>query len=585
MVYIIADNIISPLGVSSEQNYKALLEGRSALKSYPANYYGIPDGFVASLFSSEQEQVIHRDNLTRFEGLVVSCAQNAVAEAGIDISSERVVLVLSTTKGNLEKHLGDSAVQIARALGVTTTPIVSCNACISGLTATILAERLIENGDYDYAVVCGADLQNQFIISGFGSLMALSAQECKPFDIERLGLNLGEAAATVVLSRTPKHEGDWSLRNGSIRNDAYHISTPSKNGDGAYKALEIAMQDIDKEDIAFVNAHGTATMFNDQMEAVAIQRAGLIDKPVNALKGYFGHTMGAAGILETILSIRALEDGNILATRGFEEIGVSAPIKVSSQMQHSAQRSFVKMISGFGGGNAAILATKGAPAKERIAEEKRELKTVHSVKVTPEGAWVDGELAESNIADGEQIYAPLAFLSAIYKGRIGNYPKFYKMDQLSRLGFVATELLLEAESKAACKEDVNDETLKSERFTEREDRAVIFFNRSSSIMADTSYTASISGADNYFPSPALFVYTLPNIVTGEIALRNKYKGETSFCILPFRDEEIIGKVLSASLLDSATTSMIAGWIDYENDGEFIAELEILETRINNKGDK
>lgn len=566
MVYIIADNIVSPLGDTTEQNCKALLEERSALKSYPANYYNIPQGFTASLFSSEQEEYFKKESLTRFESLVVTCAQSAVAKAGIDVSSKKVLLVLSTTKGNLEKHLGDSALQIARALGVATTPIVSCNACISGLSATIVAERLIENGEYDYAIVCGADLQNQFIISGFGSLMALSADECKPFDIERLGLNLGEAAAVMVLAKEPKGECGWSLQNGSIRNDAYHISTPSKSGDGAFKALEIALQGVDKEDIAFVNAHGTATMFNDQMEAVAIQRAGLIEKPVNALKGYFGHTMGAAGILETILSIKALEQGIIPATRGFSEIGVSAPIKVSGDAQHSDKRSFVKMISGFGGANAAILVSKGVAAKGRIAEEKRELKAVHSVKVTPEGAWADGTLVASN-----------ASLAEIYKKHIGDYPKFYKMDPLSKLGFVATELLLKAEAGSLKSPDVSE----SERFKEREDRAVIFFNRTSSIAADTSYTASISDPNNYFPSPALFVYTLPNIVTGEIALRNKYKGETSFCILPQRDETLMKKVLDASLLDSETHSIIAGWIDYPKDGEFIAELELLET-VNNK---
>ena len=552
MVYKIADNITSPLGETTEQNYKALLEGRSALKSYPANYYGIPDGFVASLFSAEQQARMKAEGLTSFESLVFYCAQKALKEADIDISSSRVVLVLSTTKGNLEKHLGDSAKQIAKALGITTEPVVACNACISGLSALVLAERLLEDGVYDYAVVCGADIQNQFIISGFGSLMALSPQECKPFDIERLGLNLGEAAAVMVLSRTRCSEKDWGIKNGVIRNDAYHISTPSKSGDGAFKSLEIALQGAKKEDVAFVNAHGTATMFNDQMEAVAIQRAGLLDKPVNALKGYFGHTMGAAGILETILSMRSLEDGNILATKGFEEIGVSAPIKVSGEMLHSEKRSFVKMISGFGGSNAALLATRGEA--ESASENNRKLKTLHSVKVTPFGAWTDGVLVDENLS-----------LTALYKKHIGDYPKFYKMDPLSKLGFVSTELLLKAEGSM------------SGRFTSREDRAVIFFNRSSSIMADTSYTASISDPNNYFPSPALFVYTLPNIVTGEIALRNSYKGETSFYILPSKDPSVMERVLKASLRDSVTTSMIAGWIDYENDGEFIAELKLLET--------
>ena len=155
-------------------------------------------------------------------------------------------------------------------------------------------------------------------------------------------------------------------------------------------------------------------------------------------------------------------------------------------------------------------------------------------------------------------------LKALYHQYVGDYPKFYKMDGLSRLGFIASELLLQAEGL--------------ERFVACDDRAVIFFNHSSSIGADRKYLESIADPENFFPSPSVFVYTLPNIVTGEIAIRNHYYGETSFYILPERSEQQMEAILRASCLDTATRSIITGWLDYEDDEHFMAEIKTLQIK-------
>lgn len=136
------------------------------------------------------------------------------------------------------------------------------------------------------------------------------------------------------------------------------------------------------------------------------------------------------------------------------------------------------------------------------------------------------------------------------------------MDGLCRLGFLASELLLQAEGK--------------ERFTPCEDRAVVLFNHSSSISADRKYLESIQDENNYYPSPSVFVYTLPNIVTGEIAIRNLYHGETSFYILPGKDEQQMQEVMESTFMDQTTKSMLTGWIDYEDEQHFEAELRIVE---------
>jgi 3-oxoacyl-[acyl-carrier-protein] synthase-1 len=562
MIYRIADNIISPLGETTEQNYQAVKDGRSALRRYD-HQWDIPEPFTASLFTEAQNEALAIQGLTRFESLAFTSAKNAIEASKIDVSIANVVLILSTTKGNIEQifenqydtaiYPGTAAKHIAERLGINTKPITVCNACISGVSALVLALRLLDAGLYDYAVVCGADVQNKFTVSGFLSLKAISENECKPFDMERMGLNLGEAAATLVLSRQPIAEA-WAIESGAVRNDAFHISSPSKNGDGARMALNAIVRDSDKEHLAFINAHGTATMFNDQMESVAIAGAGLGTIPVNAYKGYFGHTLGAAGILETVLSMAATDDHTILATRGFEEIGVSGRVHLSSQNSTTDKCSFVKMISGFGGCNGAILASKTPELKtEENANGNIEVK--HRVQISPSTIVVDGKpLALEGTGK--------SLLTAIYKRYVDDYPKFYKMDPLSRLGFVATELLLKAEGER--------------KDTPSEDRAVILFNRSSSIQADRKYLASIIDPEDYFPSPSVFVYTLPNIVTGEIAMRNLYHGETSFYITDERNDEQIKQTLIASFADKKTKSIVGGWIDYQDDSHFEADIYITE---------
>jgi len=576
MAYIIADNIISPLGETSEENYLSVKAGRSGIRTYEPGTCNIPEGFYASLLFED------------FETLALRSAQKAIANAQktmgnalLELKGKRTAFILSSTKGNIEENisLADSAQRIASQLGIDAKPIVVCNACISGLSALILGNRLIDSGLYDAAIVCGCDTPRQFILSGFQSLKALSPEPCRPFDMERMGLNLGEAAATLILSKNPIQGNSWRMGDGFIRNDAFHISTPSKTADGLYLSLQRTLESFTKEisstckqidmkeHLAFINAHGTATLFNDQMESVAIGRAGLSDLPANAYKSFWGHTMGAAGILETIISMKAIDDDTILGTRGFAELGVSGKMNICAENRPTDKKGFIKMLSGFGGCNATIWAAK-SPERENIAlsqmeQQNREFTTTHTIRITPEEVILDQQKLwegkkELGKQEGQEHHS---LLTSLYKQMIGNYPKFYKMDGLSRLGFVASEILLNAE-----KGDMDKE------------RAIIFFNHSSSIASDRNYKESINGKDNYFPSPSIFVYTLPNIVTGEIAIRNHFHGETSFFILPDKDERMMEEILQASCRDAQSKSFLTGWIDYEDERHFKADLKIKKMR-------
>ena len=581
MAYIIADNIISPLGETSEENYLSVKAGRSGIRAYEPGTCNIPEGFYASLLFED------------FETLALRSAQKAIANAQLELKGKRIAFILSSTKGNIEENisLADSAQRIASQLGIDSQPIVVCNACISGLSALILGNRLIDSDLYDTAIVCGCDTPRQFILSGFQSLKALSPEPCRPFDMERMGLNLGEAAATLILSKNPIQGNSWRMGDGFIRNDAFHISTPSKTADGLYLSLQRTLESFTKEisstckqidlkeHLAFINAHGTATLFNDQMESVAIGRAGLSDLPANAYKSFWGHTMGAAGILETIISMKAIDDDTILGTRGFSELGVSGKMNICAENRPTDKKGFIKMLSGFGGCNATIWAAKN-PERENIAlsqieQQNCEFTTTHTIRITPEEVILDQrKLWEGKKELGEQEGKEHhSLLTTLYKQMIGNYPKFYKMDGLSRLGFVASEILLNAE-----KGDTDVERREEEGERLLEERAIIFFNHSSSIASDRNYKESINDKDNYFPSPSIFVYTLPNIVTGEIAIRNHFHGETSFFILPDKDERLMEEILQASCRDDQSKSFLTGWIDYEDERHFEADLKIKKMR-------
>lgn len=565
MATIISDNITSPLGLTTEQTYKAVREGKSGLSHYPCEngeggWNDLPFPIEASLFSKEQWDEIVVDGFSKFESLVLHSVKEAIST--LIFNKERAILILSSTKGDIEllekgedmPSLADAAKKVSLAIGIENDPIVVCNACISGVAAIILGQRLVDCGNYTHVIVCGADVQSRFIVSGFQSLKALSDEPCRPFDIERLGLNLGEAAATIVLSREMNSPNGWKVDKGAVCNDAYHISAPHPKGLGAGMALR-KMKDADNP-ISVIGVHGTATMYNDQMESKAIEMADLQDVPLSALKGYFGHTMGAAGVLETILMMRAIEDNMILPSKGFETCGVSGKVKMSDKPMTAEGNTFVKMLSGFGGCNGVVrVSDRPLP---QIIDNDNLVSQTHSVKITQDEVVVDGSRLDVKSRGKEM-------LTEVYKTKIGDYSKFYKMDMLSRLAFIASELIIESEGQR---------TLNSNPSTLNYSRAVVLFNHSSSIIADRQYVKSIE-KDDFFPSPAAFVYTLPNITTGEIALRNGYHGETSFYILAERNEKLMQRVIKSTFIDRDIKSVIGGWIDCPSEDEFECEISIF----------
>jgi len=191
----------------------------------------------------------------------------------------------------------------------------------------------------------------------------LSATPCKPFDAKRDGLSLGEGVGTVVLSNNFSALGvdeKITVSEGASSNDANHISGPSRTGEGLYQAISDTLHRacVLPHEIDFISAHGTATDYNDEMEAKAIERAGLMHAPVNSLKGFFGHTLGAAGIIESIISLESMRRNLLIKTQGLNVHGDSNPIRVMKNNEPKQISKTLKIASGFGGCNAAVIFEK-----------------------------------------------------------------------------------------------------------------------------------------------------------------------------------------------------------------------------------
>jgi len=158
-----------------------------------------------------------------------------------------------------------------------------------------------------------------------------------------------------------------------------------------------------------------------------------------------------------------------------------------------------------------------------------------------------------------------AQLTGLYRSQIGDWPKFFKMDTLSKAGFVASELLLKK---------TGEHRLEGEEYTHS--RAIVLFGSTASLCADRNYQETIQDRDNYYPSPALFVYTLPNIVTGEIAIRNHWRGETSFYVLEAPDAAQMAFHLACAFDDPETESILAGWVDSRNNDDYQVFMTLIE---------
>ncbi len=298
------------------------------------------------------------------------------------IPSTRIGLILSTTKANIEamerivdgrpcsetarRHLrGDLlASDLAAAHGAHGPAQCVSVACASGIVAIMKGAKLIQRGAADAVLVVGVDHLSNFILAGFSSLKSIDPDGCRPFDQERRGLSPGEAGAAVVLVRESNLEKPAiTLHGWGGSNDANHMTGPSRDGSGLAQAIHNAlkMAGVRPDEIDYVNAHGTGTNYNDAMEALALRTVfGEDSPPISGAKGMLGHTLGAAGIIETILCILAMREGLLPGTPRLNTIAKDAPPRAVKKPRAGVRLNHVlKLNTGFGGVNGALVLNHG----------------------------------------------------------------------------------------------------------------------------------------------------------------------------------------------------------------------------------
>lgn len=341
--------LVSALGSGVDANIAAMREGRSGIalspsilrtgNKIPVGEFPLTNGEIHHLLN-----IPIKCHLSRTALLGILAVREAMADAKIP-QGLRVGLVSATSVGGMDltegffsefmtdesrgrlrdvrmHDCGASTDAIAKYCGIEGYRTTISTACSSAANAIMMGARLIRHGVVDCVVAGGTDALSAFTLNGFKSLMILDEKPCRPFDENRAGLNLGEGAGYVVLMRGEDATNPYcALAGYANRNDAYHQTASSSDGNGAYLAMSdaLVMADIKPSQVDYVNAHGTGTPNNDASESVALQRLFGKDIPsFSSTKGFTGHTLAAAGGVEAVFSSLAVRYGMLFPNINFE---------------------------------------------------------------------------------------------------------------------------------------------------------------------------------------------------------------------------------------------------------------------------
>ncbi|MDR0194525.1 MAG: beta-ketoacyl-[acyl-carrier-protein] synthase family protein [Myroides sp.] len=393
-IVITGMGIISAIGNTVEENYNALLSGQSGVGELTLFESIHRETIKVGQVKKTTEQLIAElelssdNNYTRTALLGAYAAKEAIANAGIrDINERKTGLISSTSVGGMdytEKYFfeyetteasrkyidaqgaGDSTDKIADYIGLKGFVTTISTACSSAANAVMMGARLLKAGKLDRVIVGGTDALSKFTVNGFNTLMILTDGYNTPFDQNRKGLNLGEAAAYLVLEREDIAIADGRTILGVVSgyanaNDAYHQTASSENGEGAYLAMQKAlkMANLSSNQVDYVNAHGTATPNNDLSEGRAMQRIFTDQMPFfSSTKPYTGHTLAAAGAIEAVYSLLAIQHGVVFPNKNFVTPMEELSIRPQTTLVHKEINTVLSNSFGFGGNCSTVIFSK-----------------------------------------------------------------------------------------------------------------------------------------------------------------------------------------------------------------------------------
>jgi len=392
-IYITSIGIVSSIGNNVEENVESLLLGKRGQGITEFVDSDLARAFPLCEVKLSNDELakragVSKDFITRCSLLAAVAAKEAADGAKIKKDDGiSTGLIVGTTVGGMDRSelfyrefskdsstgdlndikchdCGDTAAKVAKLVNAEDFVTTISTACSSSANSFITGARLLRAGDVERMVVGGSDALTFFTANGFNSLRILDSDLCKPFDENRKGLNLGEAAAFAVLEteETIKKTGNkpiCELKGYHNCAEAYHQTASSPEGDGAYCAMTGALKKagLKNEDLSYINAHGTGTGNNDMSESIAIKRVFGENVPqTSSTKGLTGHTLGASGAVEAVFSALAIRDGFIPGSAGFEKsIPESGLMPVRELISNREIITVMSNSFGFGGNNTSLI--------------------------------------------------------------------------------------------------------------------------------------------------------------------------------------------------------------------------------------
>ena len=369
-VLVTDSELITPYGRGTEVCWKGLLSRKSALAEHKR--------FSTEAFSSKWAGMVPGLSYHQGPSVVFQMLGKVLENHAIPSDAK---LLLATLNGEMdcveeavlfdrvEPHaccMTELLRKVQGLCGVTDEGSVVSSACASSTVAIGLAASAIRNGEYDCAVVVSCDAVSEFLYSGFSSLMALDSGPSCPFDAHHNGLTIGEAAGYIVLmsEERARKEGcsvAGELAGWGMSNDANHMTGPLRDGSGLARSIKIAMKlaGIEEGQIDFIAAHGTGTIYNDDMEMAAFHSVFSSPRPTYSVKGGIGHTMGAAGLVEAVLALKTFEAGLVPPSVAVQTPGPQASGWVRGEAVELSAEYALSTNAGFGGVNASLVLKKG----------------------------------------------------------------------------------------------------------------------------------------------------------------------------------------------------------------------------------